>query len=120
MTKSIFQFQCCSLISHPEEIFKALIDPRLVGLFKRVLNGKHDCYICRATLDLDPGADSSPGLVGFMHGDFPKEVDAVALAACCGCVRKLGDELAARTITRMFADECCGGGEVRLVEGGVA
>ena len=117
---SIFQFQCYCVLTHPEETIRALVDPRLVGLFRRMIRGQHDCSICRRTLNLDPTSDDSPGVVGYMHGDLPDEIAVVGVAACCGCVKKLGAVEVARTVGQMFVDELCGGGTVEMVQAGTA
>jgi hypothetical protein len=117
---SIFQLQPFRVLSHPEECMMALIDPRLVPLFKRIIRGGHDCAICQATMNLDPTSDSSPGVVGFVHGDLGAGIDAVAVAACVACTLKLGDEGASRAICQEFVDSCAGGGTVATVQGGTA
>jgi hypothetical protein len=53
-------------------------------------------------------------------GDFGKDVDAVCMAACVACKLKLGDEGTSRALCQEFADECCGGGTVNLIQGGTA
>lgn len=117
MTKQIFQLQVYCARTHREEHPKALIDPNLTGLFRRIIRGQHDCYICRRTLDLDPVSDTSPGLICYAHGDRPQ---VVGMAACRACAVKLGNEQTARMIGEMFVDECCCGGTVELVQGGNA
>jgi hypothetical protein len=116
----IIQLQHYRVATHPEEAIRAMIDPRMVGLFRRVLKRQHDCALCQTTLDLDPESDSSPGLMGFLHGDFGKDVDAVCVAACVACTLKLGDEGASRALCQEFVDTCAGGGTVQLVQGGTA
>jgi hypothetical protein len=118
--RRFFQLQSFRVLSHPEEVIRALVDPRLVGLFRRVMRGQHDCAICQTALNLDPTSVSSPGVVGFLHGNLGDEVDAVAVAACVACTLKLGDEGASRALCQEFADSCCGGGTVELVQGGTA
>ena len=121
MTRSIFQFQHYAVLTHPAQKSMAMRDPITRELLRRISWGMHDCYICRRTLDLKSrDGDSTPGLVGFMHGDLPKEINGVGMAACRACAMKLGDVETSRTITQMFADEVCGGGEVSLVHGGIA
>ena len=121
MTRSIFQFQHYAVLTHPAQKSMAMRDPITRELLRRISWGMHDCYICRRTLDLKSrDGDSTPGLVGFMHGDLPKEIDGVGMAACRACAMKLGDVETSRTITQMFADEVCGGGTVELVQGGTA
>jgi hypothetical protein len=99
----------------------AMSDPITHELLRRISWGMHDCYICRRTLDLKSlDGDSTPGIVGYMHGDLPKEIDGIGMAACSACAKKLGDKRTSKTITQMFADECCGGGKVEMVQGGTA
>lgn len=117
------QFHAYNVLSRPMEAVQAMFDPRLVGLFRRILRGGQDCAICQTCLNLDPDSAGSPGLIGYLHGDLHHrdgDIDAIGVAACCGCVRKLGDELAAKTLCHEFADTCCGGGTVQLVQGGVS
>jgi hypothetical protein len=64
-SKGIFQLQAYRVLSHPAECLKALIDPNMVGLFKRIMRGGQDCALCQTSLNLDPTSDSSPGLMGF-------------------------------------------------------
>ena len=86
MTKGIFSFHCYCVISCPEHKDMAMADPRTRELLRRISWGKHDCYICRRTLDLKSrDGDSTPGMVGFMHGDLPEGVNGVAMAACSAC-----------------------------------
>ena len=121
MTKGIFQLQCYCVLTHAMDHFMAIADPIIVGVLSRVAKGKCDCVICRRTLDLKSfGGDSTPGILGYMHGDLPDEVNAVGVAVCCACVRELGDKKAAMTISQMFVNECGGGGTVELVQGGTA
>jgi hypothetical protein len=116
----IFQLQSFRVLTHPEECLKASVDPNMVGLFRRVRKGEHDCALCQTSLNLDPTSDSSLGFMGYLHGDLGKDVDAVAVAACVGCTLKLGDEKVTRAIGQEFADSCCGGGTVEVVQGGTA
>jgi hypothetical protein len=118
--RQIFQLQAYRLLSHPAETIKALIDPRLVGLFQRILRGGQDCALCQTTLNLDPESLASPGIAGFGHGDLGTGIDVVAVAACVACTLKLGDEGVTRAIGQEFVDSCAGGGTVELVQGGVA
>ena len=118
---TIFQFHCYCVLSYPEQKSMAMDDPITRELLRRISWGEHDCYICNRTLDLKSlDGDSTPGLVGFMHGDLPKEIDGVGMAACAACAAKLGDVETSRTITQMFADEVCGGGTVTMLQGGTA
>jgi hypothetical protein len=58
--------------------------------------------------------------IGYWHGNFADEIDAVGVVAYCKCVLNLGNEEVARTIGEMFVNEKCGGGTVEMVQGGVA
>ena len=118
---SILQFHCYCTHTHPAQKAMAMDDPLTRELLRRISWGEHDCYICRRTLDLKSrDGDSTPGVVGYVHGDLPKDMEGIAMAACTACARKLGDQETSRQITQMFADEQCGGGTVSLVQGGVA
>ena len=118
---SILQFHCYCTHTHPAQKAMAMDDPLTRELLRRISWGEHDCYICRRTLDLKSrDGDSTPGVVGYVHGDLPKDMEGIAMAACTACARKLGDQETSRQITQMFADEQCGGGAVSLVQGGVA
>jgi hypothetical protein len=118
--QSRFGFQFYRVLTHPDEVIRASIDPKMVGLLRRVIKGQHDCAICRTTLNLDPNDCSSPGLLGYLHGDFTKDIDVVAVAACVACVRKLGNEATAKTVSQIFADDVLGGGHVEQVQCGTA
>jgi len=111
--QSHFGFQCYRVLSDPVEVIKASIDPRLIGLFRRILRGGHDCAICRTTLNLDPESSASPGLMGYAHGNID-----VAMAACVTCTLRLGDEGAERAMCQEFADEI--GGKVEVLQAGRA
>ena len=118
--RQIFQLQAYRVLTHPEEAARALIDPRLVELFRRIMKGGQDCALCRTCLNFDPESLASPGIVGFVHGDFPEEVEIVAVAACVACTLRLGDEGVTCALGQDFVDLCCGGGTVEVVQGGVA
>jgi hypothetical protein len=117
--RRVFQFQGYYVLSHPVESIRALVDPRLVGMFRRILRGGQDCGLCGAVLNLDPESVASPGIVGFVHGDLDG-IDAIGVAACVACTLRLGDEGVTRAIGQEFVDTCAGGGTVELVQGGVA
>jgi hypothetical protein len=114
-----FQLESYRVLTNPIDTIRASMDPRMVALFRRIMRGEHDCGLCRVCLNFDPKSDSSPGLVGYLHGDLDG-IDAIAVAACCRCVRAHGDDGTARAICQEFVDEVCGGGEVTLVRGGRA
>jgi hypothetical protein len=116
--KGLFQLQAYRVL-HPVERLKAVVDPRLVELFHRIMRGEQDCAICQTTLHLDASL-ASPGVAGYLHGDFPKGVEIVCVAACTACTLKLGDEGVLRAIGQEFVDSCAGGGSVQLVQSGVA
>jgi hypothetical protein len=79
MTKGILQLQCYCVLTHAVEHFMAITDPIIVGVLGRVAKGTCDCAICSRTLDLKSfGGDSKPGILAYMHGDLPDEVNAVA------------------------------------------
>lgn len=118
---SIFSFHCYCVLTHPAQKTMAMDDPITRELLRRISWGKHDCYICRWTLDLKTlGGDSTPAVIGYVHGDLPKGMEGVAMAACAACSKDLGDQETSRTMTQMFADEHCGGGTVKMVQGGTA
>ena len=119
--RGVLTLQAYHVLSCPEHHLMAATDKVTMQMIVRIGAGKHDCYICRRLLVLDPKlGDAAPGLLGYIHGDLPPEVSAVAVAACCGCVRHLGDQETARTIVQMFADEQFGGGTVFETAGGTA
>jgi hypothetical protein len=116
-----FLLQAYHVLADPVDRLKAITDPNTVILLGRISRGLHDCTLCRVPLDLDPKSDRSPGIVGYLHGDFPKEIGAIAVCACVRCVETLGNDGAALAPGKTFADELCGGGgTVQLVQGGVA
>jgi hypothetical protein len=117
--KGLFQLQAYRVL-HPVERLKAVVDPRLVELFHRIMRGGQDCALCRQTLDLDAESLASPGVIGYLHGDLPAEVPFVGVAACISCTFRLGDEGVLRAIGQEFVDSCAGGGTVELVRGGAA
>jgi hypothetical protein len=115
-----FQLQAYRVLSHPAETLMAVTDKITARMLNRIAKGGHDCAICGATLNLDPKSDSSPGIIGYLHGDFPKDIDGIGVTVCCDCVTRLGDKEAARTTVQMFLDEKCGGGTVTELQGGTA
>jgi hypothetical protein len=118
--KGIFSLQVYRVLSHPAEKLMAITDPITVRMLGRIAKGKADCVLCRVCLNLDSKSDTSPGLIGYWHGDFAEGVEAIGVVACCKCVLDLGNEEVARTIGEMFVNEKCGGGTVEMVQGGVA
>ena len=70
--RQIFQLHAYRVLTHPEDAVRALIDPRLVELFRRIMKGGQDCALCRTCLNFDPESLASPGIAGFVHGDLPR------------------------------------------------